>query len=245
MKTLFTVVIATLLMFVIVPIPASATNITFNDAFGSHATFAVINVNQLEVTLWTDRNVMNNAQVLTALFFDISGTPSLAPLSATVPVKSATDGTTNNSFLYIGGTNYGFTTPLNVAGEWTYKSGLSLPGGGTYGISSSGFGLFGPSDLFPGGSDLNPVTTGPDGGDFGLIGLSAAGPSNPGYDLLVKNTTVFVLSGLPAVFDPSANIVDPFFQYGTTIGQVPEPTTMLLLGIGLIGLWGARRKRKN
>ena len=37
----------------------------------------------------------------------------------------------------------------------------------------------------------------------------------------------------------------PSFQASVDINEVPEPTTMLLLGSGLIGLWGFRRKFKK
>ena len=223
-------------------ISASANPITFSDSFGSYAKFDVESGN-LQITLWTDRNSTVNSEVLTALFFDISGISSLTRNSATVPIVSASGGT--NSFVYEG-THWGLTTPLDVGGEWAYKSSLSLPGLGSQGIGTAGLdGTFGASDLFP-GPDLNSKQA-PDGGDFGLIGLASPGVAGAGYDVLVRNTTVFLLSGLPTGFDPEASVQNVSFQYGTSLTQVPEPATLLFLGAGLIGLtaYGKRKFLKK
>jgi hypothetical protein len=40
-------------------------------------------------------------------------------------------------------------------------------------------------------------------------------------------------------------VIDDFTYAGNGNTQVPEPTTMLLLGLGLVGLAGVRRKFKN
>ena len=37
----------------------------------------------------------------------------------------------------------------------------------------------------------------------------------------------------------------PFNAAFSLTGEIPEPTTMLLLGSGLLGLWGARKKFKK
>jgi hypothetical protein len=67
---------------------------------------------------------------------------------------------------------------------------------------------------------------------------------------LMKNSVVFLLSGPPLDFDRSAgNIKKASFQYGPALTdrklpvRVPEPATMLLLGIGLIVIGAFGRKK--
>ena len=153
-----------------------------------------------------------------------------------------------------------------VGGEWAYKSGISFQGA-TQGISSSGLGLFGPGDLFPG-----PNLAGPDSPDGIQYGLLSAG-DNPatgnggitGSDGLIKNSVVFTLSGLPAGFDPFTGISNVVFQYGTSLTepnfpgtctsncspppppppiQAPEPASLAMLGGALLG-FGLLRRRKQ
>jgi hypothetical protein len=218
---------------------AVASPITFSGGSGNlsaTASFDVIGGN-LVATLTNSSNtdVMVPTDVLTAVFFDVSGNPVFTLISAVLGSGS--------SVLFASQPAGGV-----VGGEWAYRSGLSgAPGGATRGISSSGLGLFGPGNLFPGSNLQGPAS--PDGLQYGLTsaGDNPATGNTPvtGTNALIKNSVVFTL-GAPAGFSASQiNYVS--FQYGTSLTDTsipgtPEPLPMLLMGSGLLGL-GLLRNR--
>lgn len=227
--------------------PATAA-VVFNGTNGSNlsasATFDVVGGN-LMVTLTNTSGVDINdpAQVLHALFFDIAGTPVLNYNDADICATCSFVGTVSGS-----GTD--------VGSEWAYLQNASGLGGGVtqdYGLSSAGYGLFGPGDVLSGAAhpDRGGATTPPDGGDFGLLsaGYTTAGDNggitnNQPY---IKNSVIFNLGAFNGNLSDVSNIR---FQYGTSLentnfGAVPEPGTwaMMLLGFGGIGVAMRRRRR--
>ena len=221
--------------------PAAAA-VTFNATNGSNlsaqATFDIVG-GHLMVTLTNTSNVDVNdpAQILHALFWDMTGNPSLTYTSANIC------GTC--SFTGAG------PTGTDVGAEWGY---ITNPAGVTqmYGLSSAGYGA-GTYTFVSGATDQPHQGTPPAGGDYGLVsaGYTTAGDNggvtnNQPY---VKNSVIFDMGAFNGSLSGISNLR---FQYGTdlantnlTPGPVPEASTwaMMLLGFGGIGV-AMRRKRK-
>jgi hypothetical protein len=179
-------------------------------------------------------DVMAPSDILTAVFFDVAGNLALSRVSANIASGSTV------WFAPAGGSG------PDVGGEWAYTNNLSgAPGGANQGISSSGLGLFAPSDRFGAVNLQGPISV--DGIQYGITSAgdnSATGNQTvTGSDALIHNSVVFTLGGLPSNFNLSS-ISNVQFQYGAERGDphfpgssaVPEPATMALIGIGLVAL---------
>ncbi len=245
------------------PITVSMTNGTR----AASATFDVSGTN-LVVTL-TNTSTFDSlvpVDLLTGVFFNLAGSPVLSHGAGSSAVLG-----TGSSVLYPdsgSGTDAGSV----VGGEWALGQEFDANGlfqyagfsNATYGLSSTGIGLFGPGDVFPGTNLSGPAS--PNGPQYGIVSAgdnpatANGGLSTP----IIKNAVVFTIPGLPPGFNPFSSVSGVTFLYGTALcvdGGVntcfggstttvvidaiatPEPASLVLLGSGIAWIVLRRRRR--
>jgi hypothetical protein len=234
---------------------ASAEIVAFQAVGSSHSASAVFSLTGqvLSITLSNTYSGGTNfkflqTDVVEGLFFDVAGNPTLTKVSAMVSAGSAirlngadiTAAETSGETLGVG----------DVGDAWAYKSG-SLPCvSQQYGLGASGFGIFGPSDLFYSGGGLpHQQGSAPNGVDYGLMPLDTTNYAHDGFSGIpfLQSSVVFAFSGFTGSL---ADISNVRIEYGTSLGEfpvvttpVPEPATgvLLLVPAIAIGLWRRRR----
>jgi hypothetical protein len=217
------------------PLRGYATDLSYDNGAGASVLFTSSGGN-MTVTLsnnWTG-DPARAREILTGVLFNVD--PAIGDLITTgTAVICKTCSVTNGGKTDPGG---------SVGGEWAFRGGLWFDE--AYGISSVSLGAFNKVDLF-GGTNLAGTAAGPGGLDYGITTKSDT-PGNDQKDLagipLILNQVIFTFSGLPKDFDPSTAIKDVNFQFGTTVSNTPEPTSLALLGLGGATAWIVRRRRK-
>lgn len=232
-------------------LPASA-SVSFSGTSGSLAASATFDIvaGKLQVRLdnTSTNDVLVPADLLTGVFFNISGVGAAGQLT---PFSALSDGPT-----YLSGVQQN-AAGTNVGGEWAYAavSSATLPTVNA-GISSSGL------DIFGSGNFNGPNLAGPDAVNGMQYGLTSTGDNlatqNGGIagNEITKHSVTFLLNTASPAFSLT-QISNVFFQYGTALdeprfpgnggggppGSIPEPTTLALLGLGLLVGVNARRRK--
>jgi hypothetical protein len=252
MKTVLQGLVA-LALFVVGSTANGLTYIATNKTLSASATFTVTDL-KLVITLSNTgtNDPSTSAQILTGIFFKLTGDPALAPTSALLGPDTTIKG------------RPGVTGPgTNVGGEWTYRNAFAgLPHGANEGVSIASLGPFRTRYGFPGPNLQGSVAH--NGVQYGVttdFDSTGNDKCSLAHQQLIENTVIFTLGGLPTNFT-LASISDVSFQYGPCLTDrslnlagkisdgntgpaIPEPSTSVLIGAGLLSAFALLRRPRG
>ncbi len=192
--------------------------------------------------------VTNQGQTLSGIYFDVTGNPVLTANSASVGSGSTIVNDSPN------------LDDSKIGQEWAFRNNMVAADASftdaQYGISSTGLGIFAPTDRFDTSGNLaGPGSGSVAGDDFSIVPASQASYTSGGLTgtPFTQSSMVYVLN-TPTNFVLNNNIKNVVFHYSSaqegqsTTGHspdVPEPGTLaMLIGIAPIGAAYLARRRK-